>query len=639
MNEQNPFLEQEIDIREYFRVLVERKWLIISITVILCTLSLIRSYMMTPVYESSTNIIINKEAPRVTGIKKVTSSRRYRDMEYYRTQHKILKSRSLAEMVNKALGGYVPWSEWRVRKKENEKPLSEESRVKALLEQIKIKPVPNTRLVTITAEDSNPERAAEIADLWAKNYISYVLDVQFNASQYASGWLQSKIASAKEKLEIAEATLQNYRNENQIVVAGAKNSRKSILDQLLEKRSDLEIELSEQLEYYKEKHPEIIGIRSEMDSVERKIIVERGKELYAKDKEIQYNIFKREVDTNKEIYRTLLKRIGETEVMAGLKTTNIRIVDAATIPKGPIKPNKKKDLLIALLLGFMAGGGLAFLIEGLDQSIKTPDDIKNHIQLPPLASIAVPHEAEDKEVQPAFISFKKPRSTISEAYRSLRTSIMFTSVENKRKTLLVTSSGPQEGKTTTAINLAIVMAKAGERTILLDADLRQPKIEKYFETEMEHGMTEVLAGSEDIDTVLYKTDIPNFDLITCGTIPPNPSELLGSKRMDKLIEELEERYDRVIIDTPPVLAVTDAVVLSGKVDGSIIVVRSGETNRNALLRTKEIMSTIKPSGLIGVVLNMVEMQKTGGYYYYHHYYGKYGKYGHKEENKTPAKVT
>ncbi len=633
MDNKNPFLEQEIDIREYFRILYERKWLIISLTIVLCTFSLIRSSMLRPVYRARAQVLIERETPRILNIEEVSPTE-FKDRDYYETQYKILKSRSLAERVNKTLGGYQPWDNWggRRKAKENEQKISDESRARALLGRVEVKPVHKTQLVEINVEDVNPKMAAKIANLWAENYISYVLDTKYEATQYASGWLQGKIKGAKANLEKSELDLQEYRKQNKIVIDS--DERTSMLQQLFQKKAELEITLSENLEYYKEKHPEIIGIRSELDSVESKIEAEKEKELYTKDKEIQYQILKRDVKTNREVYEALLSRIRETEVTGGLKATNIRIIDKATVPRGPVRPNKVKDLIIAFLVGIIGGGGLAFLFNSLDQSIKTPEDIKNYIRLPALASIALPKE-DDREAKPEFITSQKPYSTISEAYRSLRTSIMFTAVEHKRKTLILTSSGPQEGKTTIAINLAIVMAQAGEKTILLDCDLRQPRVEKSFDLNIGNGLTEVLAGKEEIDSVIHKTHIENLDLITCGSIPPNPSELLGSRRMDEFLQKVEERYDRIIIDSPPVLAVTDAVVLSGKVDGTIVVVKANETNRNAMLKTKEILESVQSSNLIGSILNMVETGKTGGYYYYH-YYGKYGKYGqkHKKQEQT-----
>ncbi|MBD3379577.1 MAG: polysaccharide biosynthesis tyrosine autokinase [Candidatus Omnitrophica bacterium] len=626
---QNPFLEQEIDLREYARVLYERRWVIISATIILCTLALIRVFMMRPVYEASTKVLIQKEAPKVVNMQEVQAET-YTGREYYQTQYKILKSRVIAERVDKALGGYVPWSEWTGRKVAPG-DLTENERLEELLERVSVSPMPNTQLVAVRVEDVDPALAARIANLWAQNYIAYILDTKFNASRYASGWLQGKIKEAKDKLEKSEYRLQKYRKEHGLL-ADTTDSEVSMMDQLLEKKAELEIELSEKREYYKSKHPEIIGIKSEIGSVEEKIKEEREKELEEGEKSIEYNILKRDVSTNRDIYRSLLQRVGETEVMGELKVTNISIVDKAVVPERPSKPKKKLSFIIALLIGVLGGSAAAFLMESLDQSVKTPEDLKNRVGLPALASIAVPKDAEEIGADPEFVSSESPRSTVTEAYRSLRTSITFTAVEHRRKVLLLTSSGPQEGKTTTAINLAIVMAQTGEKTLLVDADLRKPRIEKAFNVEKKHGLTEVLSGEEDFEKTVHTSHIPGLDVLACGAIPPNPSELLGSRKMDSLLEELSKKYDRIIIDSPPVLAVTDPVVLTGKVDAVILVVKAGETNRNAASKAKEILESVGSENLIGGVLNMVEKGKTGGHYYYYEYYGKkHGAYIHDDK--------
>ena len=630
-NSRNPFLEQEIDLREYLRILYERRWLIVSCTLILCTLSLLRSFMMKPIYNAETRILIEKEEPRVVKIEEVSSSD-FSGREYYQTQYRILKSRAIAERVNNSLGGYQPWSEWKGR--QSNKPLTGQQRAEALLKRIDISPLTNTQLVEISVEDVDPNLAAKIANLWSETYIAYVLDTKFDATQYASGWLQEKIKEAKRNLEESELELQKYRKAENIVETESETNNSAVLNELLKRRAEIEIEISEKSEYFKKKHPEIIGLKSELNSVNRKIDSETDNEIFMKDKAIQYNILKREVESNKEIYESLLERIRETEVTGELKTTNIRIIDKAPVPLKPYRPNKKLNLIIAFLIGICASSGLAFILESMDQTLKNPEDVKNHLKLASLAAIALPREVEDKKAKPELISNERPNSTISESYRSLRTSIMFTSVEHRRKTILFTSSGPQEGKTTTAINLAIVMAQAGEKVLLLDGDLRQPRVEKIFNFGIEHGITEVLAKNEELSSVTHKTDIKNLDLIACGSIPPNPSELLGSQRMRDLLKELEKRYDRIIIDAPPTLAVTDPVVLSQMVDGTVLVIKSGETNRNAVIKAKEIIQSVKGSSLIGTVLAMVEQDKTGGHYYYYRYYGKkYGHYG-TEKKKT-----
>lgn len=639
MEYQNPFLEQETDLKEYFRVIFGRKWLIISFTLIVCTLALIRSYMMHPVYGATTRLLIEKESPNIVKIEEV-SSMDFSTREYYQTQCNVLKSNTIALRVNKGLGGYVPWNEWTARESRNdENPLTEVKRIESLLKRVKVSAVPNTQLVQINVEDIDPQLSKKIANMWAEKYISYVLDSKFDATKYASEWLESKIRESKDNLENSEIKLQEYRIENNIVAGGNEDNKESeVLTALLNRKSELEIELSSSLEYYKEKHPEIIGLKSEISSVARKIAIEKQKEMLTKDKEIQYNILNREAEMNRNVYESLVERIKETEITGELKTTNIRIIDRATLPEKPVRPRKKTSLIIAFLIGIFGGTGLAFLFNGMDQSIKTPEDVKMYVKLPLLASISVPRDSKDKKVQMEFISFLRPRSTISEAYCSLRTSLMFTAVEHRRKTLLFTSSGPQEGKTTSAINLAIVMAQAGEKTLLVDADLRQPRVEKAFNIDPENGLTEILAGSVNIKDTIHKTEIENLDVIACGSIPPNPSELLGSMRMDEFLVTAGQKYDRIIIDTPPILAVTDAVILSGKVDGAILVVKAGDTNRNAALKTKEIIETVQTANIVGVVLNMVDVARSGGYYYYHHYYGKkYGHYGKDTSKKNSVK--
>ncbi|MFA6637164.1 MAG: polysaccharide biosynthesis tyrosine autokinase [Candidatus Omnitrophota bacterium] len=628
---QNPFLEQEIDLRKYARVLYERRWIVISCTVIAVTLSLIYSFMMKPVYEASTKLLIEREAPKVVNIEEVASSD-FSAREYYQTQYKILKSRAIAERVDKELGKYSPWSEWTGRSPRKGEPLTDTERLDSLLKRVAVKPVPNTQLVEITVSDINPDLAARISDLWAEKYIAYILDTRFEATRYASGWLQEKIKEAKDSLEKAEDRLQEYRRKHRIVETGSQISNPDVFNELLKRRASIEIEISEKSEHFRERHPEMIGLRSELGSISRKIESEKEKEIIASDVAIQYNILRRDVDTSRELYHSLLKRISETEVTGELKTTNIRVVDRASAPMDPSKPKKKQNLIIALLIGLFAGGGMAFLMENLDQSLKTPEDVKNHLKLASLAAIALPKTEEDKNAKAELITAERPRSTTSEAYRSLRTSVMFTAVEHGRKTLLITSSGPQEGKTTTAINLAIVMAQAGEKVLLMDADLRQPRIEKVFNFGKEHGITEILAGTEKFDSVVHKTDVDNLYVVACGTIPPNPSELLGSVKMAELLKDTASKFDRIIIDAPPALAVTDPVILSGMVDGTIIVIRANETNRHAVLKAKEMIEEVKSSRIIGAVLSMVETERTGGHYYYYRYYGK--KYGHYGADKN-----
>ncbi len=631
MEQQNPFIEEEINFHEYLDILVRRRWILISFTVILCTLALIRGFLMKPVYEGTTRLLIEKQAPKVVKMDEVTPMD-FSAREYYQTQYKVLESRSVAEKVNRALKGYTPWSPWKgYLKGEDLEEMSERKRVGALLKRVKVKPVPNTQLVELSVEDLDPEKAAFITNLWSQSYIEYTLDAKFEATRDASVWLRDKINESRENLREAEKKLQDYRRENNIVLEAGHDEKylgPTVLQDLIKRRSELEIEIAEKSEHFREMHPEMIGLRSELATVESKIDSEKDKKVHSGDIGIQHNMLQQDVYTARSIYETLIQRSRETDVTGELDTTNIRVVDRATTPDNPVKPRKMRDLVLAFIIGIMGGGALSFFVEALDQSVKTPEDIKSRVKLPCLGTIAVPSGEEAKSARNELITLDKPRSVISEAYRGLRTSIMFASVEHARKTIIVTSSSPQEGKTTVAINLAIAMAQSGERTVLLDADMRRPRIEGVFDLNAEHGLSDILAGSDTLKTAIHSTEIKNLDIIACGSIPPNPSELLGSKKIEEFLGQLGERYDRVIIDPPPVMAVTDAVVLSGKVDGVILVIKAGHTHKNAILKSKEILESVKNSSILGGVLNMVETGKTGGdYYYYTQYYGKHhGKY-------------
>lgn len=221
-----------------------------------------------------------------------------------------------------------------------------------------------------------------------------------------------------------------------------------------------------------------------------------------------------------------------------------------------------------------------------------------------------------------LVTIKNPKSPISESYRTLRTNIQFSDIDNKIQTIVMTSSGPSEGKSTTSSNLAIVMAEGGSKTILIDCDQRKPKLHKLFKISNESGLSDLLAGKADIHEVAHKLEgIENLELITAGTRPPNPSELLASQKMKSFIDELKEKYDYVILDTPPVIAVTDAQLLSLKADGCILVVSSGEAERDAAIKAKSLLESVNAK-IIGVVLNKVEVTGKGYYgYYYQYYYG------------------
>ncbi len=318
-------------------------------------------------------------------------------------------------------------------------------------------------------------------------------------------------------------------------------------------------------------------------------------------------------------YSNLVATYQQVKLNEAQATNNIVIAEPATAPVLPIRPRTRTNVLLAAVVGALLALGVAFLVEYLDDTIKTPDDISRVSGLSTLGAIARLKEAGGTRQLIAWLRTKAPES---EAYRTLRTNIQFSSVDNPVRSLLITSSGPGEGKSTTTANLAVVLAQTSQRVIVVDTDLRRPVLHKVFGVPNNTGLTTaLLAGdSTSVEDYLQPTEIENLSVLTSGPVPPNPSELLGSHRMGHLIEALSNAADIVLFDSPPVLAVTDAVVLARQVDGILLVADAGHTREHALVgAVAELQKT--GANVLGVALNRLDARR-GGYYYYYYYYSE-----------------
>jgi len=322
----------------------------------------------------------------------------------------------------------------------------------------------------------------------------------------------------------------------------------------------------------------------------------------------------------------LIKRFKETSLTEDMRTGNIRIVDGAEVPRYPVKPKKRLNIILAIIVGLVTGIGLAFFFEYLDNTIKIPEDVEKYLNIPflgpvPLFSTKSKGDIED-DTNPALVAFHSSKSTASESYRGIRTSILLSSAESAPQVILITSVGPLEGKTITTANLAVTMAQAGSKVIILDCDMRRPKMHKLFGVVRDQGISNLLVESSDVKRAIFHTRIPNLDVIPCGTIPPNPSEILGSTRMASLLNVLRKKYAHILIDSPPSTAVTDAVVLSKFVDGVVLVIRADSTVREIAKNCVAQFGTVG-ANILGVVLNGVDIGRDS-YYYYQYYYYYYG---------------
>jgi len=387
----------------------------------------------------------------------------------------------------------------------------------------------------------------------------------------------------------------------------------------------------------------ILGIKSDYESSLRKEALlrqafqqQKAKALEMKEKGIQYNILKREADTNRELYKGLLMRMKEAGVSAGITASTVQIVDPAELPTQPYKPNKRLNLLLAAVVGLFLGVGLAFFFEYLDNTIKTPDDLEQWVRLPSFGMVPENFNGKRKRLEKGtsypveLVTYGHPKSILSEAYRSIRTSILLSSPERPPKRIVVTSANPAEGKTTTVINTAIALSQTGAQVLIIDADMRKPKVHQIFNHENGMGLSNLLSGHGDLESIIKRSEVPNLFYIPCGPIPPNPSELLGSNLFKNMLESLEARFDHILLDSPPVLGFADAIILSTSVNGVILTVVGGKTPRETLQRAKEALQQTQTK-ILGVVINRVDIRRSDYGYYYYRYHSYYGKEGKKKE--------
>ena len=320
----------------------------------------------------------------------------------------------------------------------------------------------------------------------------------------------------------------------------------------------------------------------------------------------------------------LLQSFENIRLAEAQSTSNIVVVEPAVLPTAPIRPRTLQNTLLGGLIGLMLAVGVVFLIEYLDDRVRSPEQIDKTLKLPVVGLIAKMSNGASISDKSHVIAVREPRSPVVEAFRSLRTNIQFAGVDQPMRTLLVTSAGPSEGKSTIASNLAVVMAQAGLKVALVDCDLRRPSQHKQFEIPNRSGLTDVLLRDpSQWQDIAVPSGIANLSLISSGALPPNPSELLGSKRMHQLLEHLQQAYEVIILDAPPLLPVTDALVLASMVDGVVLVIDYGTTRIGEAVQGK---SQLNQSGahLVGVVMNKIPTGRRGYAYYY--YYRRYYSY-------------
>ncbi|MFZ2087858.1 MAG: polysaccharide biosynthesis tyrosine autokinase [Desulfobaccales bacterium] len=458
--------------------------------------------------------------------------------------------------------------------------------------------------------------------------------------------LNKELVSAQTKRMEAEARFREVDSGRPI----ADLMNNPLIQTLKAEEAKLITEHSELSKKFGEGHPRMIQINQELVATRGKINAEMGvvrqtiqneynmarsQEANLKkaldehknvtqdqsDVGIQYRVLLRDVETNRALYDNMLKSLKSTTATENVPATNIRIVYPPLIPETPISPRKARNLLMGAGLGLALGVGLALLLEGLDTTIKTPEEVESYLGIPHLAMIPHIETAINPGEAPELVVLHGDQPLASEAYRVLRTSILFSSPGQAPKSLLVTSTMPMEGKTLTTANLATAMAKAEGDILLIDADLRRPTLHQLLNVPREPGLSNFLVGETD-ELPLVPTLVPHLYLMPAGAIPPNPSELLGSERMQELLNRAQERFGRTILDSPPLVSVTDAAILSTLVSGVLMVIKVEHVPRKAALDAVNHLEELH-ARILGVVLNDVPLQRDSYYYRHYKYYSSY----------------
>lgn len=529
-------------------------------------------------------------------------------------------------------------------------------------------------------EDLGKQLAASEAAVYDfrkdKNILSVSLDDRQNLTGEALGELSSQLFEAESDargLRVAAEQHRLIKTDEALLDAAVQGVISSELIEGLKVRLvDLNVRKTELEATYLEGHPQFASVKQQQAEVRSMLLREvrnsiraiesqlaqaekRVSELRARldqtrsealamgQDELTYNTLVAAASADRELYRMIERRLKEVEIARMLQQNRVAIVERASDNGRPVYPNVPFSLLGSFFVGLLLAFGLAYLLEVMDTSVRSVSELERLIGLTALGflpnisrgtsgrrSSRAPAKGESFNRDTFVIDF--PKSTMAEACRSIRTNLIFMGSEQPLRSILVTSAGPREGKTTASVSMAAVMAQSGSTVVIVDADMRKPRLHKVFGLESTIGLSSVLMGEASIDEVIQPTHVPDLYLISCGRVPENPAELLQSDRFRQVITELTERFGMVVFDSPPVVPVTDSAIIGAAVDGVVLVARSGITRREMIARAVDLLRGVN-ANLLGVVLNAIDVEgrRRGGYYYYYYYrhYGEY--YGQPDE--------
>ncbi len=463
-------------------------------------------------------------------------------------------------------------------------------------------------LESALAEASRAQRENPSDPLWART-------LRLVSSNLVLGNLRTEYA----KLEGQAAEAEERYLDKHPARAAAQEKLSTLRRRIVEEMNTVVASL-------RSEHRELLGTQTHLEALIEGLKVES---FEVNKKEIDQRKLQREKENNERLYDLVLSRLKDADLAVMLKANNVRLLDAAVPPLRPVKPRPALVLALSMLLGFFGGVGLAYLAELLDNTLKGEDEIEEVLQvpflgmLPSLAPTGARREMrEDDPARDLYVA-RNPKSAQAEAIRSVRTNLLFMSPDKEQKRILVTSSSPQEGKSSVALNLAVAMAQNGAKVLLIDTDMRRPRLHRALGVSNEVGISTVLVNEARLADAIKSTEVAGLSLLPCGPVPPNPAEMMHTERFREVLEELSQRYDRLILDSPPVVAAADAAVLSSQVDGVIYVARFKKTTKDLAKRMLRTLHDVN-APILGVVLNDVNLESQEYGYYSYKRYGYYG---------------
>lgn len=703
-------------IRQYLRVAMRWRYVIIGIVGACVMLGLIATLLMTPKYTAVATVEISRDSNQVTDFQGVERESNAADQEFYQTQYGLLRARSLSERVANQLRLVDDPKFYEMFGVTSEEPAfemvngrypasgrAERQRVAGgiLRNTLSINPTRLSRLADIAITSPDPDFSARVANAWAENFIQSNLERKVQATSYGRNLLERQLGQAKARLDESQRMLVNYASRQQIINlpaqsngngttaersivadnlaslnaalsgaiaerieaearyeqagragASAEALRNNAINTLRQRRAELSAEYQRLMVQFEPEYPAARAVQSQIDQLDRSIAreenrvssslqadyrtaVERERALRSnveqlksnfldlRRRSIQYNIYQQEVDTNRALYDALLQRFKEIGVAGGVGINNIAVVDPADVPQKPSSPRPLINLALSLLAGLALGAAAVFALEQIDEAIADPAELERRLGLPLLGSVPKVADGTPKD---ALLDRK---SDLVDAYLAVQTNLAFTTEHGVPRSFAVTSTRPAEGKSTTALALATTLARAQRKVILVDGDMRSPSVHQLGGVSHDHGLSNFLAGDDDIASLTFTMHDLGIAAMSAGPIPPNAAELLTGNRLSLLIERLLKSYDHVVIDSPPVMGLADAPLIASRVEGVIFAVESHGI-RSSMVRTALSRLTSAHARIIGGVLTKFEARKA--HYGYGYDYGY--SYGRRDQAKA-----